>query len=414
MRRIRQSYSAIDSERIMRYQTGASVCHMVMPMTVFIFVDKEMMMRDVKFFDYPAIYQRFEAEFDAAFKDVCSRGAFILQRDLEEFEEALAKFLGIKHVFGVADGTNAMVIGFRAIGIGAGDEVIISSHTYVATAAALHMVGAIAVPADIDKDNMLCPDSVTRKITARTKAIMPTQLNGRCANMGALQAIADKHNLLILEDSAQGLGARYKGQSAGSFGPFGTLSFYPAKLIGCFGDGGAVMTNDDVVAEKLKLWRDHGRDNDGKVVSWGTNARLDNLQAAFLKIRLDHYDEDVARRREIAKRYDEGLSSLTQLHLPPKPVDDGDHFDVYQNYELAAEDRDGLRSHLESQGVKTIIQWAGMPIHHFEELGYGKDKITDLERTDWFFERCLMLPIHMAMNDDDVEHVVENILNYYK
>ena len=172
------------------------------------------------------------------------------------------------------------------------------------------------------------------------------------------------------------------------------------------------MTND-VVAEKLKLWRDHGRDNDGKkVVSWGTNARLDNLQAAFLKIRLDHYDEDVARRREIAKRYDEGLSSLTQLRTP-KPVDDGDHFDVYQNYELVTEDETVLRSHLESESVKTIIQWAGMPIHHFEELGYGKDKITDLERTDWFFERCLMLPIHMAMNDDDVEHIGKNILNYY-
>jgi len=370
--------------------------------------------REVKFFDYPAIYHRFKKEFDSAFQDVCDRGAFILQRDLEEFEAQLAEFVGVKYAYGVADGTNAIVIGLRALGIGSGDEVIISSHTYVATAAAVHMVGATPIPADIDENFMLCAQSVESKINDRTRAIMPTQLNGRCANMKALGEVANKYQLIILEDSAQGLGAKYLGQSAGTFGKFGTLSFYPAKLIGCFGDGGAVMTNDDDVAEKLKLWRDHGRNDAGQVISWGTNARLDNLQAAFLKIRLDNYDEDISRRREIASKYHEAFCDISTLTLPSPPDHNSDHFDVYQNYELAADNRDALRDHLNAHGVKTIIQWAGTPIHHFEELGFGKSKITDLNRTDWFFERCFMLPIHMAMSDRDVDYVIDVMRKFFK
>lgn len=370
-------------------------------------------MMNVPFFDYQAIYTRFEKDFDAAFKDVCSRGAFILQKDLVEFEEALAEFLGVKHALGVADGTNAMVIGFKSLDIGEGDEVIISSHTYVATAAALHMVGAKPVFADIDEDNMLSAASAEKKITSKTRAIMPTQVNGRCANMAEIAEVADRHGLMVLEDSAQGLGSKFKGQSAGTFGPFGTLSFYPAKLIGCFGDGGAVMTNDDEMAHKLSLWRDHGRNEEGKVVAWGTNARLDNLQAAFLKIRLDHFDEDIERRRAIAQKYESAFRGHPSLHPPKGPNADNQFFDVYQNYEIAAEDRDALREHLTENGVKTIIQWAGTPVHHFEELGFGKDQFSDLPRTDWFFERCLLLPMHMGLKDDEVDYVIDNVLSYY-
>ena len=370
-------------------------------------------MREIPFFDYPSIYKRFSQEFDGIFKDVCSRGAFILQDDLRDFEKSLAKFIGVKHVFGVADGTNALVIGLRALGIGNGDEVIISSHTYIATAAAVHMVGATPVFADIGADNLLSAAAAEKKITSKTRAIMPTQVNGRCANMDEIRAVAEKHKILVLEDSAQGLGARFKGQHAGTFGPFGTLSFYPAKLIGCFGDGGAVMTNDDEMAEKLSLWRDHGRNEKGEVVAWGTNARLDNLQAGFLKLRLDHYQEDMDRRREIAKRYHEALSGHDQLYLPPGPVENGDHYDVYQNYEIAGENRDALRTHLQEKGIRTIVQWAGTPVHHLSELGFGKEKYDDLDRTNWFFERCLMLPMHMALSDDDVDYIIENVLSFY-
>ena len=370
-------------------------------------------MPDIPFFSYPAIYKRYEAEFDAIFKDVCSRGAYILQRDLDEFETALAEFLGAKHAFGVADGTNAMVIGLKSHDIGPGDEVIIASHTYIATAAAVHLVGATPVFADIGDDYLMSAANAAKRVTSKTKAIMPTQLNGRCCNMDEIQALADAHGIRVFEDSAQGLGARFKGRSAGTFGGFGTLSFYPAKLLGCFGDGGAVMTNDDATAEQLKLWRDHGRDDEGEVVAWGTNSRLDNLQAAFLRFRLGTYDDDMARRREIASMYDAAFRGHDKLY-PPKGPSDGDNYDVYQNYEMAAEGRDGLRAALADQGIRTIIQWGGTPVHWFEKLGYGRDKITDLSKTDWFFDRCLMLPMHMALTDDDVNAVVDAVVGYYK
>lgn len=370
-------------------------------------------MKDIPFFNYPAVYKRFEAEFDAIFKDVCSRGAYILQKDLEDFEQELAKFLGVKHAIGVADGTNAIMLGLQACGIGAGDEVIMASHTYIATAAAVKLVGAIPVFADIGEDFMLSAASVSTVVTGKTKAIMPTQLNGRCCNMDELRAVADKHNLLIVEDSAQGLGARYKGDCAGTFGAFGTLSFYPAKVLGCFGDGGAIMTNDDKMATQLRQLRDHGRDENGDVQSWGTNSRLDNLQAAFLKFRLGTYQEDMDRRREIAAKYDTAFSGHSKLY-PPKGPSDGENYDVFQNYEMAAEDRDGLREHLLSMGIRSIIQWAGSPVHWFESLGYGQGKFQHLPKTDWFFHRCLMLPMHMALTDEDVDYVIAGVLGYYK
>ena len=365
-------------------------------------------MREIPFFDYPQIYFRFEKEFDSIFKDVCSRGAFILQKDLLDFESNLAEFLNVSHAFGVADGTNAMILGLQASGIGPGDQVLIASHTYIATAAALKAVGAEPIFVDIGEDFLFSAEDAERKITPQTRAIMPTQLNGRCCNMDEIISIGKRYDLSIFEDSAQGLGARFRGKAAGTFGEFGTISFYPAKLMGCFGDGGAVMTNDQNVAAKLSLLRDHGRNSEGEVVDWGTNSRLDNLQAAFLNFRLSNYDEDIKRRRQIAKMYNDGLMGIDGIHCPPGP-DEGEHFDVYQNYELAVENRDELRDFLSGKGIKTIIQWAGSPVHHFEKLGYGKDKFSNLPRTDWFFERCLMLPIHMSLTDEEVEYIIEQV-----
>ena len=301
----------------------------------------------------------------------------------------------------------------QALEIGAGDEVIISSHTYIATAAAIKMSGATPVFADIGSDNLICANSAKQQITNKTKAIMPTQLNGRCADMDLISDIAKENNILVLEDSAQGLGAKYKGKSAGTFGPFGTLSFYPAKLIGCFGDGGAILTNNDSVAEKIYLSRDHGRDIDGNVISWGTNCRLDNLQAAFLKYRLSKFDEDIKRRREIASMYNDGLKDLYQIKLPPSPDSDQNHFDVYQNYELTAERREILKEYLNQKGVSTIKQWGGKAVHHFEELGFGEKKYNHLSNTNNFFKNCLMLPMNMSLTNHQVLYIIENIRNFY-
>ena len=229
--------------------------------------------RRVPFFDYPTLFQRDEEGLLAVIRDVLGRGAYILQRDLHEFEDKLREFLGVRHAFGLSDGTNALILGLRTLGIGPGDEVIMPSHTYVATAAAVHFVGATPVLADIGPDHMLDADSVEKAVTSRTRAIMPVQLNGRTCDMDALGEIARRHDLIIAEDAAQALGSKFKGKCAGTFGAFGTFSFYPAKVLGSFGDGGALVTNDDEIAERVGLMRDHGRNDEGRVVAWEAGAR---------------------------------------------------------------------------------------------------------------------------------------------
>src|SRR5690606_199166 len=211
------------------------------------------------------------------------------------------------------------------------------------------------------------------------------------------------------EDAAQALGSKFKGRSAGTFGSAGTISFYPAKLLGCFGDGGAVVTNDDKVADQLYMLRDHGRDPEGIVRRWGFNSRLDNFQAAVLNFKLKTFDQDVARRREIASLYQSRLGSLSTMLLPPAPGADERHYDVYQNYEVEAERRDELRQHLEKNGVRTIIQWGGKAVHQFEHLGFK----TELPYTDKMFTRCFLLPMNVTLTDDDVNYICDRIHEFY-
>ncbi|TAK42801.1 MAG: DegT/DnrJ/EryC1/StrS family aminotransferase [Betaproteobacteria bacterium] len=365
--------------------------------------------RSIPFFPYSQLFTARESDLMEVMRDVCRRGAYILQKDCKEFEATLAAFMGVKHAFGVANGTDAIIIGLKAVGIGPGDEVILPSHTYIATAAAVHMVGATPVLAEPGPDHMLDAADVERRITPKTRAIMPVQLNGRTCDMDALGAVAARHKLVIVEDAAQGLGSKFKGRSAGTIGRFGTISFYPAKLLGCFGDGGAVVTNDDAVAERISLLKDHGRNADGRVVAWGYNSRLDNLQAAILNYKMKTFPADIEHRRRVAALYQAGLGDLEELTLPPGPEADPRHFDVYQNYELEADRRDDLRAHLESRGIRTIIQWAGTPVHQFRELGFA----VSLPRTDAFFKRCFMLPMNVALSDDDVAYIVAAIRSFY-
>lgn len=365
--------------------------------------------RSIPFFPYPQLFMSHEQELLAVMADVCRRGAYIQQKDCRDFESHLAAFVNAKHAFGVANGTDAIIIGLKAAGIGAGDEVILPSHTYIATAAAVHMVGATPVLAECGCDHMLDAEDAERRITPRTRAIMPVQVNGRICDMDAIAAVAARHNLLVCEDAAQGLGSRFNGRAAGTFGVFGTISFYPAKLLGCFGDGGAIFTNDDEVAKKIALLRDHGRNDEGRVVAWGYNSRLDNIQAAVLDFKLRSFPAEIERRRAIAAIYQAGLGDLSEMSLPPAPDADSRYFDVYQNYELEADRRDELKAHLERQGVRTIVQWAGTPVHQFTELGFT----VRLPKTDAFFTRCLMLPMNVALSNDDVAYIVAAIRAFY-
>lgn len=342
--------------------------------------------------------------------EVMRRGAFIMQKDLVEFEKNLASYLGVKHAFGVADGSNAISIALIASGIKSGDEVILPSHTFIATAAAVHFTGGIPVLADCRADKMIDPESVKKLITPRTRFILPVQLNGRTCDMDALQAIATQHNLTIVEDAAQALGSKFKGKSAGTFGKAGTISFYPAKLLGCYGDGGAVVTNDDKVAAEIYMLRDHGRDPEGKTRRWGFNSRLDNIQAAILNFKFKTFDKEVARRREIAALYQNLLGNVSQVLLPPAPNADERHYDVYQNYEIEGDRRDELKKFLEDNGVRTIIQWGGTPVHSFEDLGF---KGPGPEYTEKMFKRCLLLPMNTMMTNEDVEYVAAKVREFY-
>ncbi|MBN2579215.1 MAG: DegT/DnrJ/EryC1/StrS family aminotransferase [Pirellulales bacterium] len=363
----------------------------------------------VPFFNYPFVFTSHEAEHLSIIADVCRRGAFILQRDMEEFERNLAAYVGVKHVVAMANATDALHLAIRAAGIGPGDEVIFCTHTMVATASAIYFAGATPVPVECGPDHLIDPASVEAAVTPRTKAIMPTQLNGRTCDMDALQAVADKHDIIIIEDSAQALGSKYKGRCAGTFGASGCISFYPAKTLGCFGDGGCAMTNDDAMYEQLLLLRDHGRAPSGDVVLWGLNSRLDNLQAAVLNHKLKSYDREIARRREIAARYRRHLASLPSLRLPPGPEDDPDHFDIFQNYEIEAERRDELRDFLKQRGVGTLIQWGGKAVHQFAKLGFNQR----LPFTEELFTRMIMLPMNTSLSDEDVDYVCACIEAFY-
>lgn len=367
-------------------------------------------MRQVPFFNYPLLFSEQSDAYMSTFQDVLSRGAYIMQKDLTQFEQNLASYLGCKHVIGVADGTVALTLSLKAAGIGPGDEVIVSTHTFVATAAAVHHVGATPVVADCLPDSMIDPASVRRLITGKTRAIMPTQLNGRTCDMPALQLIADEFGLKIVEDSCQALGASYDGTKAGLFGVAGSYSFYPAKTLGSFGDGGAVATNDDEAAAFIRLMRDHGRGADGKVRRFGHNGRLDNIQAAILDLKLRTYDRAIDRRRAIASLYQERLAGLNQLLLPPAPDSDAHRFDVFQNYEIQAEGRDALREHLSARGVGTIIQWGGWMLHQFDDLGL----VSDAPYAEGMTKRYMMLPMHHMLSDEDVHYVCDSIEAFYQ
>ncbi len=366
--------------------------------------------RCVPFFDYPHLFLSEEQELTAIFRDVGLRGAFVLQEDLARFERNLAAYLGVKYALGVGNATDGLLLALRAAGIGPGDEVIFCSHTMVATAAAIHFAGATPVPVECGDDHLIHPEAVEHAVTARTRAILPTQLNGRTADMQALEFIANRHGLAIVEDAAQALGSRFRGRAAGTFGVAGAISFFPAKTLGCLGDGGAIVTNDDDIHERLVQLRDHGRGPDGEIVSWGLNSRLDNLQAAILDFRLASYDTAIERRRALAGLYRDGLQAIPQVKLPPGPGDDPDHFDVFQNYEIEAERRDELRAFLKIRQIGTALPWGGKAVHQWTGLRFE----SRLPFTERLFERVLLLPLNLSLTHHDVHTICDAIEDFYQ
>ena len=362
----------------------------------------------IPFFRYPEFFKAKEKEFLDVTLDVGRRGAFVMQRDLKEFEDTIADYTGTKYAVGVANATDGLQMGMMAGGVKEKDEVIFCSHTMVATASAIHFSGAIPVPVEAGSDHLIDSDSIENAITPKTKAICPTQLNGRTADMDKILSIAEKHGLQIYEDAAQALGSKWRGKFAGSFGIASCISFYPAKILGCLGDGGIILTNDDDVYKKLLLMRDHGRSGND-VLMWGFNSRLDNLHAAYLSFQFKSYQTVIDRRRDMALRYHNNLKANSELVLPPSPVSNSDHFDVFQNYEIEAERRDELRDYLQDNGIGTLIQWGGKAVHQFRKLGF----LQSLPFTEGLFERMLMLPMNMSVTDDEIDYICEKIDSFY-
>ena len=366
--------------------------------------------RKVPFFDYPRLFLDNKAELIGILEDVGSRGAYIMQKDLVEFEKKLANYTNSNYAVGVGNATDGLELAWLAIGLKKGDEVIISSHTMIATASAIITAGGTPVPVDIGQDNLIDVDAVANAVTKNTVGISPTQLNGRTCDMESVMNLANSKGLCVVEDAAQALGSKFKNQSAGTFGDAGSFSFFPAKVLGALGDGGGVVTNKKEIYEKVFQLHDHGRGTNGEVQSWGRNSRLDNLQAAILSKKFDRYEKVIKRRREIASMYNEQLSVLEEIKLPPAPMENGDHFDVYQNYELQAENRDSLKNYLANNGVGTIIQWAGKAVHQWEILGFD----IKLPKTESFFEKCLMLPMNMFISNSDIDYVCDSINSFYR
>ena len=361
----------------------------------------------VRFVDYPEAFRRIEAEMMSAIREVLAQGDLIMRQQMLDFEAHLAQFVGTKHAVGVSNCTDGMRLTLEALGIGPGDEVITVAHTFVATMAAIHHGGAQPVLVDVGNDRNMDVDLAEAAITSRTKAIMPVHLDGRLCRMDRLREIAKAHALLVIEDAAQALGASYDNVRAGAWGVAGAFSFYPAKLLGAYGDAGAVVTSDPELAQQLRALRDHGRVSKTAVNGWGWNCRLDNLQAVVLDLKLKRVSEWIKRRRQLAAIYDESLVGVKQVIVPPPP-DHSRYFDVYQNYVIEAERRNELAQHLTNRKVETMISWP-VPMHH-QPICLDH---FHLPRTERLSERVLSLPLTTELEEDQVVFVADSIREFY-
>ncbi|MBP6786637.1 MAG: DegT/DnrJ/EryC1/StrS family aminotransferase [Candidatus Promineofilum sp.] len=351
--------------------------------------------------DLKAAYRRLQAEIDAATARVLAGGWYILGPEVAAFEVEFATYLGVDHAVGVASGTDAVLLALRALGVGPGDEVITVAHTAVATVAAVELAGATPRLVDIDAATYtLDPARLAAAVTPRTRAVVPVHLYGVPTDMDAVLAVAHAQGLLVVEDCAQAHGARYRDRIVGTLGDAAAFSFYPTKNLGALGDGGAVATNWPEVAERLRLLRQYGwRERYVSDVA-GTNSRLDELQAAILRVRLRHLDAENAARRRLAARYDAALAGLP-VTLPTERADDRA---VYHLYVIRTAARDALAEHLRARGIGTGVHYP-VPVHRqpaYAHLGYGPGS---LPATEAAAAEVLSLPMYPDLPEAAVDTV---------
>jgi dTDP-4-amino-4,6-dideoxygalactose transaminase len=362
----------------------------------------------VPFVDPRAHYRRYRSEIDAAISECLDNGDLIYREQLRRFERNLAAFVGVRYAVGVNSGYHALHFALLGAGVGAGDEVVTVAHTFVATISAIVHTGATPVLVDVGPDYNIDPGSLERAITPRTRAIIGVHLNGRVCAMDRILTIAECHHLAVIEDAAQSLGATYDGRRAGALGLAGCFSFYPFKILGGFGDGGALTTNDAAVARMASLLRYNGEDREtGEYHYHGHTALLDNVQAAVLDRKLRHLPSWIEHRRRIAERYRHGLEGIAALRLPH--FDESRQQDVFQNYVIRAAERDCLREHLRQNGVETLVHW---PKPVWEHPGLGlKDPVLD--ETERICRQVLSLPMSAETTDEHVEVTVQSIREFF-
>ncbi len=336
-------------------------------------------------------------------------GQFILGEETQKFEERFATLCDTKYALGVGNGTDTMILSMRALGIGHGDEVITAPNSYLASASSIALAGATPVFADVREDYNINPIEIEKKITKKTKAIIPVHLTGRPADMDAIMKIAKANNLHVIEDAAQAVGAKYNNQAVGSFGITGSFSLHPLKNLGACGDGGVITTNDEALFSYLGKARTHGHSSRDEVDFWSFNTRIDNLQAAILNVKFNELEKWNSRRRAIAALYREGLKSLP-LYLP---TDTEKEYAVYHTFIIQTDRRDALMQFLSEQRVDTKIHYP-VPIHLQKAAAYLGYKKGDFPMTEKQCETILSLPVFPQLTDEEVNYVIEKINLFYK
>lgn len=349
-------------------------------------------------------FLQYQKEFEEKALEVLRSGWYVLGKEVETFEERFAAYTGAKYCAGVANGLEALQIAVHLLGIGAGDEVIVQGNTYIASVMGITMNGAVPVFVEPDSYYQIDADKIEASITERTKAVMVVHLYGHVADMDKITAICKKHRLKLIEDCAQSHGAMYKGKMTGTFGDMGCFSFYPSKNLGAFGDGGAIVTDDEALAREIKIYRNYGSEKRyyNKVV--GVNSRLDELQAGLLNVRLPHMDEITKERQELARRYRENI----RQELVTLPEEREDTETVWHQYVLRCERRQELIDYLCQKGIGTIIHYP-IPPHLSEAYAYLGHQKGDFPITEEYADRVLSIPMYTGMTRQEQDYVIEAI-----
>lgn len=373
-------------------------------------------MRPLQMVDLKQQYQKIKTEMDAAVLKVLESSAFINGPQVQSFASALASYHGVKHVIPCANGTDALQIAMMALDLQPGDEVITPSFTYIATTEVVALLRLTPVFVEVDP-NTFCidPDAIEKAITPKTKAIVPVHLYGQAANMEAIMKMAAAHNLAVIEDNAQAIGCEVRFsdgtvKKTGSIGTIGTTSFFPSKNLGGYGDGGAIMTNDDELAARIKMIANHGQSKRYYHDMVGCNSRLDTIQAAVLEVKLKYLDDYIAARQKVAGYYDKAFAGNAHITVPYRA---GYSTHVFHQYTLILEglDRNGLHDYLAARNVPSMIYYP-VPAHRQKMFENYTTTATHLAATDWLTERVISLPMHTEMDEEQLHFITTNVLAF--